>query len=250
MVTSKRTHREADATLPVLGRVRTDAQRGLVKHRGISFMLLPDIDATLRSSPCRVRLIGQWAWEWRIRTKRLVSSDVRTRGRSNGWCRRGRPAVGVAVGAGVGVAVGVAVGVGVGVAVGVAVGAGVGVAVGVAVGAGVGVAVGVAVGAGVGVAVGVAVGAGVGAAVGVAVGAGVGAAVGVAVGSGVGAAVGVAVGSGVGVSIRVAVGSGVGAGLSLQALRTTARARTVRTASQRIRSEDAVISVVFPHVVL
>ena len=69
--------------------------------------------------------------------------------------------LGVAVGAGVGVAVGrgVAVGAGVGVAVGrgVAVGAGVGVAVGrgVAVGAGVGVAVGrgVAVGAGVGVAV-------------------------------------------------------------------------------------------------
>ena len=75
---------------------------------------------------------------------------------------------------------------------------------------------------------------------------GVGDDVGVGVADAVGTSTGVAVGTDVGVS----VGVGVGAGMSLQALRTTAMARTVRTASQRIRKEDTVISVVYPHVVL
>ena len=43
----------------------------------------------------------------------------------------------------------------------------------------------------------------------------------------------------VGVAV-VAVGSGVGAGLSLQALRTTAMARAVRATSQRIRAHALV----------
>ena len=69
---------------------------------------------------------------------------------------------------------------------------------------------------------------------------GVGAGVGVAVGVGVGVFVGVAGGAVVG----VAVGSGVGTGSSLQALRTTAMARTATTASQRMPRGDTVISVV------
>ena len=58
-------------------------------------------------------------------------------------------------------------------------------------------------------------------------------------------------GSGIlGVEPPVAVGSGVGAGSSLQALRTTAMARTVTTASHRIRRGDTVISMVSLHLVL
>ena len=80
---------------------------------------------------------------------KMVAPSILTWGAATG--------VGVAVGAGVGVAVGVEVavavgaGVGVGVAVAVAVGAGVAVGVGVAVTVGAGVAVGVGVTVGVGV---------------------------------------------------------------------------------------------------
>ena len=50
--------------------------------------------------------------------------------------------------------------------------------------------------------------------------------------------------------VAIAVCSGVGADESLQALRTTAMARTVRTESQWMRRDDTVISVDSPHVVL
>ena len=105
---------------------------------------------------------------------------------------------------------------------------------------------------------GVSVGSGVGTGVGVVSGVGVFSMVGAGVasgscveplaGEGVGSGVAIAVGSGVGEAIGVAVGSGVGVGLLLQALRTTATARTVRTAIQQIRRVDTVISFVFPHV--
>ena len=140
------------------------------------------------------------------------------------------------------------VGTGVLMGVGVVVGAGVGVAVGTGVGMSTGVVVGVAVGAGVGVSTGVVVGVAVGTVVGVSVGTGVevstGVVDGVAVGAGVGVSTGVVVGVAVGVGAVVSVGTGVGAGLSLQALRTTVMTRTVRTANQRIRRGDTVISVV------
>ena len=154
----------------------------------------------------------------------------------------------VDVGDGVRVSVGVGDGVGAGVGVEAAVGVGVGVGDGV--GVGVGVEAGVAVG--VGVVAGVAVGVGVGTAVDVEVAAGpcVGPLAGVGIVSRAGGGVAVAVGSTVDLAVGVAVCSGVGAGLSLQALRTTAMARTVRTASQPIRKGDTVISVVYPHVVL
>ena len=98
----------------------------------------------------------------------------------------------------------------------------------------------------------VGVGWGVGAAVGISVAVGVGVGWGNSVAVGTGATVGVGWGVGAAVGISVAVGVGVGWGvgaeaeLLLQALRTTAMARTVRTASQRIRREDTVISVVSP----
>ena len=55
---------------------------------------------------------------------------------------------------------------------------------------------------------------------------------------------------GVMVRVGVAVWVGVGVGLSVQALRTTAMGRTVRTASQRILSSYPLISVVYPSFVL
>ena len=125
-----------------------------------------------------------------------------------------------------------------------AVGTGVAVGVGVGWGNGAAVGTGVAVGMGVGWDNGAAVGTGV------AVGMGVGWGIGVAVGTGATVGVGWGVGAAVGISVAVGVGVGWGvgaeAGLLLQALRTTAMARTVRTASQRIRREDTVISVVSP----
>ena len=131
---------------------------------------------------------------------------------------------------------------------GVALGSGVGVGVAVAVGFGVGVPVtaGVAIATGSGVGVGVAV------AVGFGVGVPVTAGVAIATGSGVGVAVCVAVVTsvGVGAPVGLSVGFGVGSDGSLQALRTTAMARTVKTAIQRMRRVDTVISVVSPHVVL
>ena len=171
------------------------------------------------------------------RSHRIASSCVRlstsmrpspSRSRADG-----EAAVEIGVGGGVAVAVGSSADVAVGVAVGVSAGSGVGTGVGVVSGAG-----------GVAVAVGSSAEVAVGVAVGVSVGSGVG------VGSGVDVGVAVAVGSTVDVAVGVALGSGVGAGLSLQALRTTAMARTVRTASQPIREGDTVILVVYLHVVL
>ena len=133
-----------------------------------------------------------------------------------------------------------------GVWMGVALGSGVGVGVAVAVGFGVGASV--TAGSGVVVGVAIATGSDVGVGVAVAVGFGVGASV--TAGSGVVVGVAIATGSDVGVGVAVAVGFGVGSDGSLQALRTTAMARTVKTASQRMRRVDTVISVVSPHVVL
>ena len=156
-------------------------------------------------------------------------------------------AVGTGAAVGVGVGWGNSVAVGTGVAVGVGVGWGNSVAVGTGATVGVGWGVGAAVG--ISVAVGVGVGWGVGAAVGTGATVGVGWGVGAAVGISVAVGVGWGVGAAVGISVAVGVGWGVGAGagLLLQALRTTAM---VRTASQRIRREDTVISVVSLRVVL
>ena len=117
---------------------------------------------------------------------------------------------------------------------------------------GVGVGVGDGVGVGVGVEACVAVGVGVGTAVDVEVAAGscVGPLAGVGVDSGAGGGGAVAVGSTVDVVVGAAVCSGMGAGLSLQAFRTTAMARTVRTASQPIRKGDTLIRLSYPHVML
>ena len=122
----------------------------------------------------------------------------------------------------------------------------------VGVGVGVGGTVGVVVGSGVGVGVSTGIAVGVGVSWGVGAAEGTGIAVGVATGSssvpltGVGAGVGF----GIDVAVEITVGSGVGAGLPVQAFRTTAMARTVRTTSQRILTGDTATSVVSPYVAL
>ena len=153
---------------------------------------------------------------------------------------------GVAVGMGVGWGNGVAVGTGVAVGMGVGWGNGVAVGTGVVVGMGVGWGIGVAVGTGAAVGVGWGNGVAVGTGAAVGVGWGIGVAVGTGAAVGVGWGVGAAVGISVAVGVGVGWGAGAEAGLLLQALRTTAMARTVRTASQRIRRGDTVISVVSP----